>query len=146
MRTSGTPSLVRKATQSRSLELKHCARSYRLTTSPQGSARLTPFTRCRSCQPRIWRPRSDQLSRCLRGLDRRSEMACEECLPRAAFEIRDLDVPARIDVHRLFPRPECVEEGKAALAWRHGVFPLKYELDRDGDRFRRLLEHASAGA
>jgi hypothetical protein len=73
-------------------------------------------------------------------------VAREECLPRAAFEIRDLDVAARIDMHRLFLRGECVEERKAAFSGRDGVLPLKNEFDRDGDGFRRLFESGSADA
>src|SRR5690242_19185323 len=73
-------------------------------------------------------------------------MAGEEALPGRALEIRDRDVLARIDVHRLLLRAEGVEERDAVLARRDGVFPLEHELDRDMDRLGGVLERGLAGA
>src|SRR6185437_4822948 len=70
----------------------------------------------------------------------RSEMTHEEALPGGAFEIRNRDMRAGIDVHGFLGRAEGIEERDAALARRHGVLPLKDELKRNGNRLGGILE------
>src|SRR6185437_6999060 len=76
----------------------------------------------------------------------RSEMTHEEALPGGAFEIRNRDMRAGIDVHGFLGRAEGIEERDAALARRHGVLPLKDELKRNGNRLGGILEGGLPGA
>src|SRR5215472_4434609 len=73
-----------------------------------------------------------------------SEVPHIEAFPRRAFEVRDVEVAAGIDVHRFFLRTEGVEQRDPALTWRDRVLPLKNVLDRNRYGLCGLLERVGA--
>src|ERR1700730_4853544 len=73
-------------------------------------------------------------------------MAGAEAFPRSALEHGDVHMAARIDVHCLFLRAESIEESDPVLARRHGIVPLEYELDWNGDRAGGFRKCILAGA